>query len=231
MNLLIVSATFIEIKGLIERFNFKNFNNNLYNIIIDNNCITILISGIGIANISYSLTKHLSLNKYDFIFNSGICGSFSRNLKLGDIVNITSEQFADFGIDDNGIFKTFFDIDVLDKNIYPFKNGVLINETKVDFFPEIGKLKKVTSISVNTASGFEKNIQKIFKKFNPDVENMEGAAFYNICMLENLPFFEIRTISNFVENRNRNNWKFDLAINNLNDFFISLIESLTIDKK
>ena len=55
---------------------------------------------------------------------------------------------------------------------------------------------------------------------------MEGAAFFLACLLSEVPFLEIRSISNFVEPRNREAWDLPLAIDNLNVALIELIKTL-----
>jgi futalosine hydrolase len=57
---------------------------------------------------------------------------------------------------------------------------------------------------------------------------MEGAAFMQICLTEKIPFAELRAISNYVEPRNRENWKMKEAIENLNTVLIALFEKRQI---
>jgi futalosine hydrolase len=58
-------------------------------------------------------------------------------------------------------------------------------------------------------------IERLRKKFNPDIETMEGATFFYICALEKIPFLSVRAISNRVEPGNRNSWNIQLALDNL----------------
>jgi 1,4-dihydroxy-6-naphthoate synthase len=48
--------------------------------------------------------------------------------------------------------------------------------------------------------------------WNPEVETMEGAAFFQGCLIENVPFRALRAISNRVEPRNREAWKLKEAV-------------------
>ena len=66
-------------------------------------------------------------------------------------------------------------------------------------------LKPVRAITVNSATGSEATIRKLVKKFNPDIETMEGATFFYICSREKIPFLAIRAISNRVEPRDKSN--------------------------
>jgi len=53
---------------------------------------------------------------------------------------------------------------------------------------------------------------------------MEGAAFFYVCQLQKIPHIQIRSISNYVEPRNRANWNISLAIKNLNEVLWKLIQ-------
>ena len=46
---------------------------------------------------------------------------------------------------------------------------------------------------------------------------MEGAALFYVCLHEQIPFLEIRAISNYVELRDPTKWDIPLAIENLTD--------------
>jgi futalosine hydrolase len=55
---------------------------------------------------------------------------------------------------------------------------------------------------------------------------MEGAAFHYLCLHEQVPFIQIRAISNMVGERNKLNWKMKEAVYNLNDKLIAIVKSL-----
>ena len=56
---------------------------------------------------------------------------------------------------------------------------------------------------------------------------MEGAAFFYVCLCENIPFLQIRAISNYVEQRNEKNWNIPLAIKNLCLTLIDFFSNVT----
>jgi futalosine hydrolase len=55
---------------------------------------------------------------------------------------------------------------------------------------------------------------------------MEGAAFHFVCLREEIPFMQIRVVSNYVEPRNKNSWNIPLAIANLNDFLRKYLNTI-----
>ena len=75
--------------------------------------------------------------------------------------------------------------------------------------------------------GFEPSIEK-FRAVYPDaqVESMEGAAFFYACLQQQIPFLEVRSISNYVEKRDRSKWDISGAVNALNFTLIGMVEAL-----
>jgi futalosine hydrolase len=214
MNILLVSSTTQEIKPFWENLKVdSDFSKQNSFAKIGKHQISVLISGIGIVSTIYYLTKKLFISKYDLVINAGICGSFSENLKIGTTVNVVSDEFADLGAEENSGFKSLFDIGLLKPDDFPFNSGRLISDSD---FSGIETLKKVNGITVNSVSGNEKTIAERRTKFSPDAESMEGAAVFYVCLSEKIPVLQIRSVSNLVEIRNKENWNIKLAVNNLN---------------
>ena len=53
---------------------------------------------------------------------------------------------------------------------------------------------------------------------------MEGAAFFYACLLGGVRFHQIRSISNFVEERDRSKWDIPLALANLNKTLFEILK-------
>ena len=170
----------------------------------------ILITGVGILETTLELTKKLALNSYDLVINAGIAGSFDNKIKIGDVVEVTEDILSELGYEEN---KTFFE----------FKNFSVRNKFTVDSKTD---LLKVKSITVNTVSDNKSTIKKIKNRLNPDIETMEGAAVFRVCNDFNIPCIQIRSVSNFVGERNKKDWNIDLAIKNLNLSLNKIILSL-----
>ena len=223
MKILIVAATYKEIEQTKNYFKISaQDKENLFSGNYLKNNISFLITGIGVYSTIYELTKILSSKKFDIIINAGIAGSFDDNIEIGNVFNVVSEQIGDLGINDNGIFKSAFDKNFLNPNSFPFSNQKLINPNK-DLFKLLSETQNVDALTVNTASGEKNKIKELKKKFNVQIESMEGAAFFYVCLKENVNFLEIRSVSNFVVPRCEENWQIMKAINNLNEILRLLI--------
>jgi futalosine hydrolase len=185
--------------------------------------IDLLITGVGSIATAWSLKQWITLNeKPDLAINAGIAGSFNERLNIGDVVMPVSDCFADAGVEDGENFLTLSESGLISANDFPYKDGLLYTDTR---YNEKMKsiLKPVRAITVNTATGSETTKGKLLKKFNPDIETMEGATFFYICSRENIPFLALRAISNKVEPRDKNNWNIDLALNNLSEKLIDVL--------
>lgn len=185
-----------------------------------------LITGVGCISTAWALKDWLTKNVApDLIINGGIAGSYTSNIKVGDVVMPVSDCFADSGIEDGDKFLTLFESDLAGKDDIPYSSGMINCDRKYsDRLIHI--IKPVRAITVNTATGSDLTRERLINKFNPDIETMEGATFFYICKRENLPFLAIRAISNIVEHRKRDNWDIPLAFKNLSEKLKEIIEIL-----
>jgi len=222
MNLLIVAATKLEIKPFLKKINYHNIEEFCVNSLTSNSItFDVLISGVGLVSTTYHLLKALKEKTYDLVLNVGIAGSFNRSIAIGDVVNVVVDEFADLGIEMPDNFQTLFDSGFVKKDAFPFKEGKLFAQNVNNEL--INSLRRVVAISSNTAHGNENTIQFLEKKFNAEIETMEGAAFFYVCLMEKVNFVALRSISNYVEARNPENWDIPLAVNNLSDKLFQII--------
>ena len=225
-EILIVFSTELEAESLLKKIDIEGISlikGNTFR--LKNVFAEIFISGVGIPLTTYSLTEKLSQKKYDLAINAGICGSYNEDICIGDTVSVILDEFADLGISyGDASFKTLFEEGLIKPNNHPFNNGKLYNPLKSNIDTE---LPKVTAITVNTASGNAGQIKFRKEKFDPDVESMEGAAFVYVCRKKNIPFLQIRTVSNKVEDRNKSNWNIPLALDNLGDEIFRILKEIS----
>jgi len=215
MKLLIVAATEAEIKPFIDYSH-----NNTPSPGAGRGAV--LITGVGMIATTYALTKHLQSHQYDLVLQAGVGGSYGPNIALGDVVFITSDQYGDLGAEDHDNYLDIFEMGLLDKNTHPHTNGKLI--TPLSAIHGKITLPQVTGLTVNMVSGNARTIKHRTEKYNCDVESMEGAAFHYVCLKENIPFAQVRAISNYVTPRDRSQWKMKEAIINLNNWLIDFTD-------
>ncbi len=183
----------------------------------------ILITGVGAPIAMYQITKKLVQKKYDMVVQIGIGGSFNRSLNLGDAVVIEKDCFADLGVWERSQMSNLFDLQLAQKNCFPFNEGWLIN-THVQSIPIALNLQ--SAITVNLINEDPVYHQHLKEKYNAGLESMEGAALHYACLLEEIPFIQIRGISNWVGERDKSKWKIKEAIQSSNDLLEKILNTI-----
>lgn len=183
-----------------------------------------LITGAGLTATAFHCGVSLAAHRPDLALNAGIAGAFERDCPLGQVFNVSTERFGDLGVEEaDGRFTDLLDLGLQGPDDPPFVHGILRNPAA----EQAAFLPSARGITVNKVSGTQASVDLIRKKY-PDVqvESMEGAAFFYACLMMQVPFLEIRSISNHVEPRNRAAWDIPLAIGQLNEVLIGMLKSL-----
>ncbi len=218
MNCLIVAATAREIAPFLDYYRNAEKTGHI-DISLD-----VLISGIGMTATTYHLAKQFAIRKPDMVVQAGVAGCFDTSLPLGTVVAIKQDTIADESVVELKNLKTLFDLKLVPQNQHPYKNGWLINPGKEML--KRTKLKAVRGISVNQITTSKQMIGFYKEQFNPVTESMEGAALHYVCLSENVPFLQVRSISNYIGERNKRKWNMVDSIARLNKELIRLLESL-----
>ncbi|MGB4838315.1 MAG: futalosine hydrolase [Saprospiraceae bacterium] len=223
MNILIVSATINEIKPFYTFLHPMVFSSENITT-LNNNTISVLVTGPGSAHTCFSVAQFLSKNKVDLAVNVGIAGSFDFNITKGSVLHVIKDRFADLGVVQNDeSFTDIFEMGLISKDKFPYQDGWIHTQAPQNINMD---LPEVIGVTVNMVSGSQNSINRLKQKYNPDIESMEGAAFLFSCKMMHTPCLQIRSVSNYVEPRNKNNWNIPLAIETLNDYLIRLLEKL-----
>lgn len=214
MHLLICAATTLEIKPTLS---FLENNNHPQ--------VQVLITGVGITAATYHLTKNFCNTRPRLVLQAGVAGSFSENLSLGEVVAVEKDTLGDLGVLEQNQFRSVFNLGLANLNELPWENGWLVNKSvALKHIPFL----KVNGVTVNQISTSAETINYYKTKLGATVETMEGAALHYVCLLENLPFLQLRSISNHAGERNKSKWKMKEAIENLNDALLQMITKTQI---
>jgi futalosine hydrolase len=212
-NLLVAatSAEIINCCGPIKPYQLTEINENW----------DAIVTGVGIVPTVFNLTRVLTNTNFRSVLNVGLAGAINNQLSLGETVNVISDEFAFWGAEDKDNFLSVFNLGLQDADEYPFLKGIIV--------PRIGNLnllsmKKVSGITVQTVTGAEPSIELLRKHYQVDVESMEGAAVFYVANQFNIPAVQIRAISNYVEPRNKDNWKIKEALTALSVVIRPMLE-------
>jgi futalosine hydrolase len=213
MDILVIAATAREILPFFEYYRKSKRAQN----------IDIAITGVGLTATTYHLLKQLALKRPDIVVQAGVAGCFDKNLPLGTVVIVKKEAIADQSVIEVDKLKTLFDLQLVPHDQFPFKNGWLQNDHDII---RNSKLKKVNAISVNEITTSKQRVKFYVDAFRPVIESLEGAALHYTCLMEKIPFIQLRSISNYITERNKERWDMKKSIVNLNNELITLIEKI-----
>jgi futalosine hydrolase len=209
MEVLLCAATRFEIDPTIQYLASQNIKN-----------IDILVTGVGLIAATYHITKAVYQKRPQLILQAGIAGALDTNLKLGSVVIIESETIGDLGVMEQGSFRSLFDMKFVQENDAPWTNATLLNATGI--LDEL-LLPRVKGISINEITTLPSRIDHYKNNMGASVESMEGAALHYVGLMENIPFLQVRSLSNFVGERDKSKWHIKEAIENLNKELIPII--------
>lgn len=213
MKILLATATNIEMKAIMDIFQLPEnkhlITKKIYYGSIE---LSLLVSGIGPTAMACRTAKMLSQESYDLLINTGIAGAYSTAIKKGSMVHVTEEYFSDLGIvhDKNPI--TPIVEAVPQEYAHPYTDGKLINLHPFDN-ALIRSLPKVRGSTVHTVP-----TRYYPHHYAPEVETMEGAGFFYCCLLHEVPFVQLRAISNYTFEK-RDTWDIPLALQQMTAFF------------
>lgn len=187
--------------------------------------ISFLTTGIGMLATAVRLSATVQNAGFDLIVQAGIAGSFDNNLPLCGVYRISEDTIADMGVEEDHVWKDVFDMQLVTGNERPFRNGRLYAPDLAALYTD--GIPAVNAISVNEISTRLERIIQLKKKYNPVLESMEGAALHFVGAEFNIPFIQLRAISNYIGERNKANWKVKEAIANLNETLSVLFKRMS----
>lgn len=185
--------------------------------------IPVAITGIGAAPSVYNILKAIVQYQPSMIIQAGIAGCFDRKYPLGEVLAVKEERFADLGVEEYKQWKSVFDMGFIAPGQKPFTNGCLRNPHKK--IQDIADIEAVCGVTVNEVTT-NKNRIRLLKIQGAVVESMEGAALHYVALMEKIPFLQIRSISNYVGERDKSKWNFKDAIGNLNKELVRITEQM-----
>jgi futalosine hydrolase len=250
--ILIIAAVDDELNALIQKISHPHRsiigNRNIISGTIGNVNVKLLVSGPGMINTAQALTAMIESERPQLIVDTGCAGAFQQSgLTIGDIAIATQEidihsgleSSTDKYIPDELPFDLLNRPEAINNKISGFKNRYQIHEDLINqacnilqsvTMPLHFQVKKGPFLTVSTITTSDARANALFKKFNPCMEQMEGAAAAHIAAIYDLLFIEIRSASNFVGKRDMDSWNLDLAFQNACTAVYKFIQEVNIDK-
>ena len=183
------------------------------------------LTGIGAVQACHCVTREVVAaaavgEPYNLVVNLGIAGSYDLEaFPIGSAAVISREHFADLGFGSEEGFSDLFQYGILEKDDFPYTKGALARQLLP--YPHIEKvLEKYgagAGATVQCVTGTQARCKEIVDMYNPQIESMEGAGVYYAALMEKVPFFELRTVSNAVGERDTSKWESKAALDTLEE--------------
>ena len=195
----------------------------------------VLVTGIGAVNTAHALTQYLVTRpRPSLVIQTGIAGAYvPGGLAVEAVALATSETYGDLGVltpqgwrpaDEIGIpLVEAHGAHPARFNEFPLDAGLVARAAAV-----CGSLVAATGpfLTVSTVTGVRARGDELHRQFGALCESMEGAAAAHVCALHEVPFLEVRGVSNLVEDRNRAAWRITEAADAAQTVALRLAENL-----
>ncbi|MBW1974055.1 MAG: futalosine hydrolase [Deltaproteobacteria bacterium] len=233
--------TEVEAKTLLRRITYQKlpsrYELTMWQVKLGKRKDLLVVSGIGKVNAAFAIGAICSMNHIRLVIHFGICGAYpSSNLHPGDVILVTRSIFADEGVlYENQKIADYQDIGI---PVLRCSGGEKIYESiRPDHFtlsaakkivPEgqYGNftLKHGTICSVSMTSGSENVAKMRFDMYGAIAEDMETSAVLLGAAKALIPAVAVRGVSNYAGDRNKSEWKTDLALQNATSIVVRLVE-------
>ena len=168
--------------------------------------VALIETGIGAVNTAQALTAALESVRPRFVLQVGVGGAYAgAQLNVGDLAVATEENDGELGI------------------LARRATTLILEAAWPCGAPAV---RSGPFVTVQQCSGLAARGAELAARYNAICENMEGAAAAQLCTLYEVPFVELRGISNLVEDRNTGAWKLSLASRNVQQAARVLMETL-----
>ena len=156
----------------------------------------VFVGGVGMAEIAAATLRAVKAKKPQLVVLAGIAGACDRTLRRGEVVEVVCERIA--GIPER--YAREYETSGPDLGL-PLAAGDGTQRQTPEGNPE------------NTSEGYL-----------PEVENMEGAAFFAVCDALGVACCQIRAVSNYV-GEPFGQWAVEEAVGNLTEKLNQIFEN------
>lgn len=161
-----------------------------------------LQTGVGKAAAAAALAQRLATDRIAAVVAFGVAGSYPgpHAPLLGELVIVDRETFGDEGVETPEGFATLGDLGLGDDAAIEADVALVRRASAV-----LG-VRAVSGATVSTCSGTDARARALAQRTGALVETMEGAAIALACRRFDVPWVQLRAISNRTGDRDRGGW-------------------------
>jgi futalosine hydrolase len=167
--------------------------------------------GIGKVNTAMTLAAYAQRHKVERALLFGIAGAYAESgLQIGDAVLAEREIQADLGVREGGMKGLGFPTLVVEGA--QFHNRFPLDQAfTAELQAKLG-LPVRSFLSRDLVSENPTEAKELSRRWEADVENMEGAAFAQTCLWLGIAGAELRAVSNLAGMRDKAQWRVRQAV-------------------
>ena len=181
--------------------------------------------GVAKVNTAAGLALAISMLKPEKVVQFGIAGAFAgAGLELGQVAVATQETHMDTGVQ---LEDEWGDMAALGFPLSPGHFNTF--GTDADLTRTLADLTGATPCPFGTSetvTGSFTRAEQLFERFGISTESMEGAAAAQVCTALNVPFAELRGVSNVVGERDKANWRLKGAVEVVNTAVLTYLRAV-----
>ena len=177
---------------------------------------TVVVTGLGAVNTAHALTRQLMTQpRPSLVIQTGIAGAYvPAGVAVGSVLLATEEMYGDVGVltPEGWLPADAIGIPLVEAragrpprfNQFPCDPDLVARAAAIGGVPAAHTGRFVTLAQV---TGVRALGDALHHRFHALCESMEGAAAAHVCALYDIPFLEVRGVSNLVEDRDRAAWR------------------------
>jgi futalosine hydrolase len=176
----------------------------------------VIVTGMGAVNTAHALTRFLSTrDQPSLVIQAGVAGAYvPTGITVGSVVLATGEMYGDVGIitPEGWLPSDAIGIPLVEAtsahparyNEFPSDPEMVARASSVcgPLIARTGRFLTLAQVTGVQAIG-----DALHHRFNAICESMEGAAAAQVCAMHDIPFLEVRGVSNLVTDRDRAAWR------------------------
>jgi len=197
--------------------------------------VLLCIGGMGKVNAAHATTLLLSRFAVSALVIFGIGGAYpSSGAAIGDVAIAKEEIAGDEGVLTLEGFKDaeYIGIPLLKTSStmytkYPAPETLLLRSLQALVAYQndgVSKIHVGSFVTLSTCTGTSARARDLETRYHGLCENMEGAAAVQVAELHEIPWIEVRGISNIVEDRNVDKWDIPKAVDAVQKAVIHILE-------
>ncbi|HET9831115.1 MAG TPA: futalosine hydrolase, partial [Vicinamibacterales bacterium] len=208
---------------------------NLESTLLRSASVDVVVAGIGAVNTAHALTKYFTTrSRPPLVIQTGIAGAYvNANVPVGSVLLADTEIYGDAGVLTLDGWRPMEEIGI------PLVEATSSHPARFNYFPlDAALVARAASaadglisrtgkfLTLSQVTGVRAVGDALYERFGTLCESMEGAAAAQVCAMHDVPFLEIRGVSNLVEDRDRAKWRIPEAADAAQRAVLKILEHL-----